>query len=298
LTDLNLRNSKGTIAVLEAISSFVHLVRLELCGFKLTDSTPVTVIYDGSNRPNFFAKLTNLTELILGDFFHLHIGLQPLKKLSTLHLWDYGRYVMDLMECDRDRFDLPLDTPAFTTLMTLHFSLSKDCGKFYDHITKMTNLTELDLSFNEWTKSSYEWISVLTLVDLRIGGYECKMSNHLLAGHTQLTSLNMLKNYTIGDESLTCLTNLQRLNIQEAGHVTGSGVVKLANSLTALDIGSCRALRDDSLKQLTSVRILYLRYNRFITNAALVHLTNLTLLGTNCISLLYLLTFYLLDFVL
>lgn len=301
LTSLNLRNCGGTTvlanAVLASIARLVKLRFLELSGYSMkemavTEAEAEAVVtseipFDG-HRANYFANLTNLTELDLGSFYHPDIGMRPCSNLLRLSVrvdsTDSNNLnllrLFRLMDIDPD--DAQPVLPSYvTTLSSLRFGPFTCWDPRYELIlTQMTNLTYFDFSSNRWTEECYDWVPHLTKLvrlDLRYG---CRLPDKILRVHTQLTSLSLVRNRAISDESLTCLTNLTSLFLVDGSErVTDSALIRLAGSLTALSLSRNPHITDDCVKQLTNLRILALRYNELITEASVGHLTNLTLLG-------------------
>jgi internalin A len=190
-------------------------------------------------------KLVHLTSVDLRDCLYdiSNDGIKGLVNLTDLHLG-----------CQRKISDASIS--CLVNLTSLHVGGN---GLISEGLTTLPKLTSLNLSHN------------LVVTD------------EILMKLSSLTDLNLNMNFLISDMGLQALTNLKCLHLnmnhstcdKKAGRILNAGLLALTN-LRKLELGDNSDITDGVISRLTFLNALDLRFNYYISEAAVRGLTSLT----------------------
>lgn len=227
--------------------SVKHLLNLSLlyCNNILTDDS--------------VSKLTNLHILDLNNNILItDESLCNLTKLKHLILND---------TCDQisDKSLIKL-----TNLQVLDLRYNMSCYITNDSISKLINLTHLNISSNQY-------IDRINISSLKVLLINRKLTDSSI-NCSKLTHLYCVENEIITDDLIDKLPNLIFLDCGYNNNLTNNALYKLPN-LTYLDCGFNMKFDDNGISSLRSLKNLYCSYNLNITNKSLPFLINLTFLS-------------------
>lgn len=106
-------------------------------------------------------------------------------------------------------------------------------------------------------------------------------SANMLVGLTNLRRLDLRQNSSLGEETLSHLSALERLSVIHNSRISGKGLLSLASSLKRLNMIAAHAIMDAELAQMTTLTHLNIASTNHVSGDAIRQLTNLRTLVCN-----------------
>ncbi|KAH7688558.1 RNI-like protein [Dioscorea alata] len=269
---------------MEPLSGFTSLLQLNLnqCGLSDEECQKLSELIQLKDLNLGYNKITNACLINLKGLINLEsLNLDACNISSEGLLNIEGLTSLRTLELSKTRVEALSHLSGLISLRTLE--LSETRVEALGHLSGLHNLENLDLSFTLVNDNSLAALSTLTsLTSLNL--QYLKISDEglpFLSSHIGLTHLDLsgCKHLDIGFDKLKCFKNLQSLEICD-GYLDDSCVdsIKGITSLKLLNLANNCDLTDmtlESISELTALCLLNASYNFKITDAGLQHLTPL-----------------------
>lgn len=256
------------------ISDLTSLTSLVLCSSKiqgpglrnLTGLTYLELCDYGDIRNHHISHLTNLTALkVLGRDANIHeiLDVGTFKHLRKLDL------VGVFTGCEG-----LLGLTTITDLRLRHTALTDEI------LSTLTNLTNLEIN-HTLTVGDVGLCSLSSsLTSLEIVN-NSKITDESIKLLTRLKYLWLYDRTVIGDDGISCLKELEYLNLCSQRRITDRGISALQSNLTTLSIYDNDNISDGSVGLLTRLNSLSLRRTPNLGNGCLHSLSNLQKMTVN-----------------